>query len=80
MSVFAFVMSAAAAASEAPAEAGAEAGGAGLPQLDPTWWPSQIFWLAIVFIILYWLMASKFLPALGGAIEERRDRIADYLD
>lgn len=25
-------------------------------------------------------MASKFLPSLGGAIEERRDRIADDLD
>ncbi len=52
----------------------------GLPQLDPTWWPSQLFWLAVTFGFLYWLMSAKFLPALGAAIEERRDRIADDLD
>ena len=52
----------------------------GLPQLDPTWWPSQLFWLAVTFGVLYWLMATRFLPALGAAIEERRDRIADDLD
>ena len=43
-------------------------------------WPSQLFWLALTFGILYWLMAGRFLPAIGGAIEERRDRIADDLD
>lgn len=76
MSVFAFVISAAAAAEEAHGEAGS----AGLPQLDPASWPSQLFWLALTFGFLYWLMSSRFLPALGGAIEERRDRVADDLD
>ena len=80
MSVFAFVSAAAAAAGEAAAEHGAEASSAGLPQLDMTWWPSQLFWLALTFGLLYWLMAGRFLPAIGGAIEERRDRIADDLD
>lgn len=56
----------------------AESGG--LPQLDASTWPSQIFWLAVTFTILYWLMSSYFLPRIGGAIEERRDRIADDLD
>ena len=72
-----------AAAEAADAAAGSyESGGAasGLPQLDATWWPSQLFWLALTFGVLYWLMSSKFLPALGAAIEERRDRIADDLD
>lgn len=77
MSVFALITSAAAAAGEAAN--GAESSG-GLPQLDMTWWPSQLFWLALTFGLLYWLMAGKFLPAIGGAIEERRDRIADDLD
>ncbi|GJL93981.1 MAG: ATP synthase subunit b [Hyphococcus sp.] len=76
MSVFAIISSAAAAAEEVHGEAAS----AGLPQLDPTWWPSQLFWLAITFGILYALMSGKFLPAIGGAIEERRDRIADDLD
>lgn len=77
MSIFAIVSTYAGAAAEA---AHGEASSAGLPQLDPTWWPSQLFWLVITFGFLYWLMAGKFLPAIGGAIEERRDRIADDLD
>jgi len=76
LSVFALLTAAAAAA----AETHGEAESAGLPQLDATWWPSQLFWLAITFGFLYWLMSSRFLPAIGGAIEERRDRIADDLD
>lgn len=64
----------------AAAEAHGEAASASLPQLDVSWWPSQLFWLAITFGGLYLLMAGRFLPALGGAIEERRDRIADDLD
>ena len=66
-------------AAETAADAHGEAA-AGLPQLDPTWWPSQLFWLVVTFGVLYWLMAGKFLPAIGAAIEERRDRIADDLD
>ena len=66
------------AASSAYGESEAAAGS--LPQLDMQWWPSQLFWLAVTFGVLYWLMAGRFLPAIGGAIEERRDRIADDLD
>ncbi|MEZ5893046.1 MAG: hypothetical protein R3C58_07875 [Parvularculaceae bacterium] len=77
MSVFASLIVTAAAGA---AEAHEEAASAGLPQLDPSSWPSQLFWLAITFGVLYWLMAGKFLPSLGGAIEERKDRIADDLD
>ncbi|MEM9014667.1 MAG: F0F1 ATP synthase subunit B' [Pseudomonadota bacterium] len=76
MTISAFIAVSAAAATEA----GHEAEAAGLPQLDPTWWPSQLAWLAFSFGILYWLMASKFLPAIGAGIEERRDRVADDLD
>lgn len=76
MSIFAIASTLA----ETAAEAGHGAASAGLPQLDPTWWPSQLFWLVLTFGVLYWLMAGKFLPAIGGAIEERRDRIADDLD
>lgn len=63
------------------AAAGAEgAETAGLPQLDASTWPSQLFWLAITFGVLYVLMAYVFLPRIGGTIEERRDRVADDLD
>jgi len=62
----------------AASAAGEEAGG--LPQMDVSTFPSQIFWLAVTFGALYWVMSSIILPRLGGAIEERRDRIADDLD
>lgn len=61
-------------------EAGAHAQSAGLPQFDAASWPSQLFWLAIFFGLLYWLMAGYFLPRIGATIESRRDRIALDLD
>jgi F-type H+-transporting ATPase subunit b len=62
------------------AEAAEAAEKGGLPQLDSSTWPSQLFWLAVTFGLLYWLMSSVFLPRIGAALEERRDRIADDLD
>ena len=44
------------AVTSAPALA-AEGGGAGLPQLDPSNFATQIFWLAVTFIALYLLIA-----------------------
>ena len=70
---------AAAAATEVPHGA-EEAASGGLPQFDPSSFPSQLFWLAVTFGFLYWIMSSMVLPRLGGTIEERRDRIADDFD
>ncbi|MCB1531289.1 MAG: hypothetical protein KDJ35_00310 [Alphaproteobacteria bacterium] len=53
---------------------------AGLPQLDPTWYPSQIFWLAITFLVLYTLFSRSILPALSSTIESRREHIQNDLD
>ena len=80
MSVFVSLISIASASAAEATAAHGEAASAGLPQLDPTWWPSQLFWLAVTFGALYWFLAGKALPALSVAIEERRDRIADDLD
>lgn len=68
------------AAQAAHGAAEAEAAKAGLPQFDPASWPSQVFWLAVSFGVLYWMMAGYFLPRIGRTIEERRDRVADDLD
>jgi F-type H+-transporting ATPase subunit b len=59
--------------------ASAPALGAGLPQLDPTKFPSQIIWLVISFAILYLLMARMVLPRIGAVLEERRYKIEDNL-
>ncbi len=66
-------------AAHAASEAAHSEGG-GLPQMDVSTFPSQIFWLAVTFGLLYWIMNWLVLPRLGAAIEERRDRIADDLD
>lgn len=65
----------------AAAEEATEASGGGqLPQMDPSSYPSQLFWLFVTFVFLYMMMANVILPRLGGVIEDRRDRIADDLD
>lgn len=51
-----------------------------MPQFDPTTFPSQIFWLAVTFYILYRLMTDKVLPRIAEVLEERSDRITNDLD
>ncbi|MEM1396834.1 MAG: hypothetical protein AAGH38_05240 [Pseudomonadota bacterium] len=68
------------AADAAEAASHSEESAGGLPQMDFSTYPSQIFWLLITFGILYFFMSSSILPRLGGTIEDRRDRIADDLD
>lgn len=58
----------------------AEGGEGGLPQLNPHVFPTQIFWLAIGFVALYWLMIRRALPAVETVLEERANRIAKDLD
>lgn len=54
--------------------------GAGLPQLDVSTFPSQIFWLIVAFGTLYYLMTRKALPRLTDILEARQERIASDLD
>lgn len=78
MSLLMMLVSAAAEPATAAHEAAESTGG--MPQLDPTSYPSQIFWLIVTFGCLYAIMSTLVLPRLGGTIEERRDRIADDFD
>jgi F-type H+-transporting ATPase subunit b len=52
----------------------------GMPQLDPTYFPSQIFWLVVAFALLYWLLAKRGIPRVADILETRQDRIAADLD
>ncbi len=58
---------------EAPAEHHA------FPPFEAQHYPSQLFWLALSFILLYVLMSRVALPRIGGILAERRRRIAEDL-
>lgn len=62
------------------AGAAAEHASGGLPQLDFTSFPSQIFWLAVTCVVLFQLMNKVALPRIASVLEERADAIADDLD
>ena len=47
---------------------------AGMPQLDPTYWASQVFWLAIIFSSIYFLIAKIFIPKIKSNIDAREDK------
>jgi len=53
---------------------------AGLPQLDPTWYPSQIFWLFVVFGTLYFLLVNTVLPQISLTLENRHSRIQNDIE
>ena len=52
----------------------------GMPQLNPEFWISQIFWLIIVFGTLYFLLAKLILPKISNNLEARKSQIADNIE
>ena len=62
------------------AEAAAEGGATTFPPFDTTHFPSQLFWLAILFGTLYFVLSRFILPGLGGVLEHREGTIANDLD
>lgn len=54
--------------------------GGGMPQFNPEFFPSQLFWLAVSFVALYALMSLIALPRIQGVLEERAGRIQRDLD
>jgi F-type H+-transporting ATPase subunit b len=50
-------------------------GGGAFPPFDPTFFASQLLWLAITFGIFYVLMARVAIPRLGDILETRKNRI-----
>ena len=53
---------------------------AGMPQLDPTYWASQAFWLILIFTILYISIAKFYLPKIKNNLDERENKIKEDLD
>jgi len=53
---------------------------AGMPQLDPTYWASQAFWLILIFTSLYLALSNLFIPKIKDSIDSRENKIKDDLD
>ncbi|WP_045835059.1 ATP synthase subunit B [Hyphomicrobium sp. 99] len=52
----------------------------GLPQLNAHHFLPQLFWLAVTFATLLFVMSKIALPRVGEVLEERRDRIKRDID
>ena len=52
----------------------------GMPQLDPTYWASQAFWLILIFSLLYLMLSKMFIPKIKESIDDRENKIKDDLD
>ena len=56
----------------------AESGG--MPQLNPEFWVSQIFWLILTFGILYGILSKFILPKISANLESRKTQISDNIE
>ena len=53
---------------------------AGMPQLDPTYWSSQAFWLILIFTLLYFSISKFFLPKNKNNLDNRENKIKEDLE
>ncbi len=51
-----------------------------MPQLNPEYWISQIFWLTVVFGSLYMVLSKLILPKISDNLESRKAQIAENVD
>jgi F-type H+-transporting ATPase subunit b len=56
----------------------AESGG--MPQLNPEFWVSQIFWLTLTFGILYITLSKLILPKISNNLESRKSKILENIE
>ena len=56
----------------------AESGG--MPQLNPEFWISQIFWLSLTFSVLYIVLSKLILPRISSNLELRKSQIQENIE
>jgi F-type H+-transporting ATPase subunit b len=67
-------------AAEHAAEHGAEHGAASFPPFDASLFPHQLFWFAVSFIALYYVMSRMALPKIAEVIASRAKTVKTDLD
>lgn len=70
------VTEAATAAGHTAEAAGHAAESAGMPQLDPSTFGNQIFWLLVALVVIYLILSRVALPRIGSVLANRHDTIA----
>ena len=51
-----------------------------MPQLNPEFWVSQIFWLTLTFGILYIILSKIILPKISANLELRKSQIQENIE
>ncbi len=51
----------------------------GMPQLDFSTWPNQIFWLLVTLVVIYLVLSRIALPRIGAVLAERKGTITNDL-
>ena len=51
----------------------------GMPQLNPEFWISQIFWLIFTFGILFIVLSKLILPKISESLEKRKSQILENI-
>ena len=52
----------------------------GMPQLNPEFWISQIFWLTLTFGILYVVLSKLILPKISANLELRKSQVQENIE
>jgi len=52
----------------------------GMPQLNPEFWISQIFWLTLTFGTLYLVLSKLILPKISANLETRKLQILENIE
>ena len=52
----------------------------GMPQLNPEFWVSQIFWLILTFGVLYIVLSKLILPKISENLELRKSQIQENIE
>ena len=52
----------------------------GMPQLNPEYWISQIFWLVISFGGMFVILSKIVLPKISGNLEARKSQILENIE
>ena len=51
-----------------------------MPQLNPEFWISQIFWLIITFGFLFIILSKLILPKISNNLEARKSQILENIE